>query len=316
MSSQPHIKFNNGISCPLLGLGTYKSTHGTVIDVVKNAIDIGYRHFDTAHFYMNESEIGVAINEKMKEGVTRDSLFITSKLWNNSHKKEMVVPALKETLAKLKLDYLDLYLIHWPTGFKEGNELLPFDENKKLLYSDTHFTETWKGMEECVQQGLAKSIGISNFNSKQVQEILDIATIKPVNNQVECHPYFNQTKLIDFCKSKGITVTAYSPLGSPFRPPNEPGKILLLEDPKLKEIAEKHGKTPAQVLIRYQIEREVIVIPKSANKERLANNFEALSFSLTKEDMNELNSLNKPDGRLIVFQEAADHRDYPFNIEF
>uniref|UniRef100_A0A161MKH9 Aldose reductase-like protein n=1 Tax=Triatoma infestans TaxID=30076 RepID=A0A161MKH9_TRIIF len=243
-------------------------------------------------------------------------MFITSKLWNTFHKQDQVVPALKKTLANLGLEYVDLYLIHWPMGFKEDGDLFPRDENDKVLYSDTHYTETWRGMEECVKEGLTKSIGLSNFNSQQIQEILDMASIKPVNVQVECHPYLNQTKLYKFCEANGITLTAYSPLGSPARPGAKPDDLILLKDPKLKELGDKYNKTPAQILIRYQIERDIIVIPKSVNKERIQSNFDSLSFTLSKDDMKILDGLDRQDGRMLKLENIADHKDYPFSIEY
>jgi len=316
MSKVPFVKFNNGLQIPILGLGTWKSKPGEVTAAVKDAIDIGYRHLDCAHVYQNEKEVGAAIAEKVKEGIVkREDLFVTSKLWNTFHKKELVKPALKETLKNLGLDYLDLYLIHWPTAFKEGEELFPRDENEKIIYSDAHYTETWKGMEECVKEGLVKSIGLSNFNSKQIQEILDIAEIKPVNNQIECHPYLNQSKLIKFCQEKGITITAYSPLGSPDRPWAKPDDVRLLDDPKITSIATKYSVSPAQILIRYQIDRGVIVIPKSVTKSRIESNFDVFGFSLSPEDIKLIDSFDC-NGRFLLLEWNKDHKLYPFSIEF
>ncbi|KAJ9593082.1 hypothetical protein L9F63_027677 [Diploptera punctata] len=175
----------------------------------------------------------------------------------------MVVPTCKRTLADLGLDYVDLYLIHWPHAFKEGDDFIPEDSNGKIIYSKVDYVDTWKAMEECVKLGLTKSIGLSNFNSKQIQRVLDIATIKPVVNQVECHPYLNQKKLINFCKKKNIVVTAYSPFGGPASiaegNPNAPNPLL---DPKIKAIGDKRGKSTAQVILRYLIQCGVVPIPK------------------------------------------------------
>nr|BAN20466.1 aldo-keto reductase [Riptortus pedestris] len=317
MSKVPTIKFHNGLDYPLLGLGTWKSKPQEVCNAVKDAIDIGYRYIDCAHVYQNETEVGEALAEKIKEGVVkREDVFVTSKLWNIYHRKELVVPALKKTLENLKLEYIDLYLIHWPMSFKEGDELFPLGPDGKMLYGDGTYTDTWKGMEECVKLGLAKSIGLSNFNSKQIQDILDIAEIKPVNNQIECHPYLNQSKLIEFCKSKDITVTAYSPLGSPDRPMATPDDPVLLEEPKLKALSEKYNKSPAQILIKYQLQRNIGVIPKSVTKSRIQSNFEVFDFTISSEDMDILNSLNRPDGRMLLLKQHAANKDYPFNIEF
>lgn len=190
-----------------------------MIKVIKDAIDVGYRHFDCAHFYGNEDEIGEAINAKLKEGVVkREELFITSKIWNTFQRKDLVRPALETTLKNLGLPYIDLYLIHWPTAYKEGDSLLPMGENGKLLFSDADYLDTYKELEKLVDAGLTKSIGISNFNAKQVDRIVANARIQPVTNQVECHPYLNQNKLAAHCHAKKIILTSYSPLGSPYRP--------------------------------------------------------------------------------------------------
>lgn len=248
-ASVPKITLNNGLKVPALGLGTWKSKPGEVTAAVKAAIDVGYRHFDCAHVYGNEKEVGVAIKDKIAEGVVkREDLWITSKLWNVFHSPEKVEPALKTTLSNLGLEYLDLYLIHWPMGFKEGGELFPLNAaGDKILYSDVDYVDTWKAMEQVVKKGMTKSIGLSNFNTVQTERVLKIASIKPVTNQVECHPYLNQKKLAAWSKERGIILTAYSPLGSPDRPWAKPDDPQLLQDPELVAIAKRLGKSPAQV---------------------------------------------------------------------
>ncbi|XP_024871506.1 1,5-anhydro-D-fructose reductase-like, partial [Temnothorax curvispinosus] len=234
---------------------------GNVKKAVKEAIDLGYRHIDTAFFYNNEKEIGEAVREKIKEGsVTREDLFITTKLWNNVHKEELVVPACKKSLANLGLEYVDLYLIHWPFAFKEGNDLLPQDATGNLAESDVDYLETWRGMEECVRQGLTRSIGISNFNSEQITRLLKSAKIAPVNNQIEININLNQEKLVDFCKKHNITVTAYSPLG---QPGNSSGMDNKLDSPLILQLAKKYKKTPAQIALRYVYQHGAAPIPKS-----------------------------------------------------
>ncbi|CAG9789872.1 unnamed protein product [Diatraea saccharalis] len=315
VSKMPKVKFNNGFECPILGLGTWKSKPGEVTQAVKDAIDIGYRHFDCAYVYGNEKEVGAAITEKIGQGaVKREELFITSKLWNTFHRPDLVRGALQTTLSNLNLKYLDLYLIHWPLAYKEEGDLFPSDENNKIIFSDVDYVDTWKAMEPLVNEGLVKSIGISNFNSKQVERLLQHATVKPVTNQVECHPYLNQNKLKAFCEARGIVITAYSPLGSPDRPWAKPSDPQLLEDPKLKEIADRLNKTVAQVLIRYQIDRNNIVIPKSVNKARIASNFDVLNFNLSPEDIKLIDSFDC-NGRLVPMTASFGHKHHPFENE-
>ncbi len=279
----------------MLGLGTWKSKPGEVYNAIREAIKIGYRHFDCAFIYMNEKEIGNALLDAMKEGdVTRSELWITSKLWNNSHAQKDVIPTLKKTLVDLQLDYLDLYLVHWPHVFKKGcinasaaNETLPTSEVP-------HF-ETWKGMESAVEAGLAKHIGVCNFNRHKLKSLADQATIKPEMNQVELHPLLHQNELLEFCTENGIHITAYSPLGSPDRSAgmkaeNEP---ILFDHPTIKELAETHSCSPAQIMIAWAITRGTAVIPKSVNPERLKQNFESTLIVLSGEDMKKMATADK-----------------------
>lgn len=312
-SRVPRVRFNNNLECPILGLGTWKSKPGEVTQAVKDAIDVGYRHFDCAFVYGNEKEVGAAITEKIKAGVVkREDLFITSKLWNTFHRPDLVRGALNATLQNLNLTYLDLYLIHWPQAYKEeAGSLFPADEAGKIQFSDVDYVDTWKEMEGLVRDGLVRSIGVSNFNRRQLERLLPAATITPVTNQVECHPYLNQSRLKAFCEERGIKITAYSPLGSPDRPWAKPGEPLLLEDPKLKAIADRIGKSVAQVLIRYQIERGVIVIPKSVTKSRIASNFEVFDFQLSKQDLELIDSFDC-NGRLVPMTASLGHKHHPF----
>ncbi|CAH2106512.1 unnamed protein product [Euphydryas editha] len=311
------VKFNNGLLCPILGLGTWQSKPGEVYQAVCDAIDIGYRHIDCAHLYGNEKEVGKAIQDKILSGVVkREDLFITSKLWNTYHRPDLVEKAVNISLTDLGLEYLDLYLIHWPMAYKEGNDPFPTNADGKVIYSDVDYIDTWKAMEKLVDIGLTKSIGLSNFNSIQIERVLNVARIKPVTNQVECHPYLSQQKLFDFCKAREITLTAYSPLGSPKRPWAKPGEPNLLEEPKIQSLATKYKKSPVQILIRYAIDRGIIVIPKSVNKSRIANNFNVWDFKLSKEDIQIISSLDC-NGRLIPQAEGREHKDHPFvNVEF
>ncbi|XP_025416818.1 aldose reductase-like isoform X2 [Sipha flava] len=284
-------------------------------EAIKSAINIGYRHFDCAAYYNNEKFVGMAINEKIKEGVIkREEIFITDKLWNNKHNPEEVVDTLKDSLKLLCLDYIDLYLIHWPMSTTETP--VARDSQNRFIESIYSYLDTWKAMERCVQLGLTKSIGISNFNMKQVKDILGIATIIPVVNQVENHPYLTQNKLKEFCETNGILLTAYGPLGSPYRPykRTKSTKGILLDDPMVKKLAAKYKKTNAQILIRFQIQRGVLVIPKSSHPVRQKENFNVWDFEISTEDMDSLESLNQ-NLRYVKIEPAQHMKDYPFNEE-
>ncbi|CAH0599601.1 unnamed protein product [Chrysodeixis includens] len=313
----PTVTFNNGKSIPVVGLGTWKSKPGEVTQAVKDAIDIGYRHIDCAFVYGNEKEVGEAITAKINDGtVKREELFITSKLWNTFHRPDLVKGALLKSLENLQIKYLDLYLIHWPQAYKEEAELFPTDEAGKIQFSEVDYIDTWKALEPLAGEGLVKSLGVSNFNSGQLKRLLQVASVKPVTNQIECHPYLNQRRLKDFCESHDIKITAYSPLGSPDRPWAKPEDPQLMEDPKLKAIADRLGKTVAQVLIRYQIDRGNIVIPKSVTRSRIESNFQVLDFKLSHEDVSLIDSFDC-NGRLVPMTASLGHKYHPFeNDEF
>ncbi|BET02905.1 reductase [Nesidiocoris tenuis] len=238
-------------------------------------------------------------------------------LWNTSHPPALVEKALDLTLSNLGLEYLDLYLVHWPFAFKEGDALFPMEDGR-IAFSDDDYVDTWKAMEKLLLTGKVRSIGISNFNKQQIERVLANSLVVPAINQIECHPFLNQNKLIKLCESKGIKITAYSPLGSPDRPFANPDDPVLLEQPVVVGIAKKHGKTPGQVLIRYQIDRGIIVIPKSVNQERIKSNFDVFNFKLTKEDMDALQGLERGNkaGRYVPFSATAEHKHYPFNDEY
>ncbi|KAK3104047.1 hypothetical protein FSP39_023980 [Pinctada imbricata] len=218
MSDLRYLTLPNGNQIPSVGLGTYapRNTDKEISEAIRNAVKVGYRHFDCAALYMNEKVIGEALNKAMNDGlVKREELFITSKLWDTFHRPDLVRTALKTTLQDLKLEYLDLYLIHWPVSFLEDAGPFPKDDDGVMICSDVDYVDTWKSLEECVKEGLVRNIGISNFNSKQVQRVLDMCSIKPCTNQVEVNVHFANSKLIEFCHRNGITVTSYCPLGSP-----------------------------------------------------------------------------------------------------
>ncbi len=281
------LVFKNNDQMPALGLGTWKSEPGEVYSAVKIAIQEGYRHIDCAPIYGNEKEVGQALSECIKEGlVTREELWLTSKLWNDAHAKADVVPALQQTLQDLQTDYLDLYLIHWPVAIHKGAQF-PLSGSDFVALTEIPLTETWSGMETCANLGLTRHIGVSNFGIKALQTVMADCTIAPEANQVECHPHFQQNELLDFCRSNNIHFTSYSPLGSmdrseAFKSDDEPS---LLENKVIIGIAELHQATPAQVILSWNLHRDTSVIPKSVNQKRIKENLEAAQLELSEADM-------------------------------
>jgi len=315
-SRVPNLVLNNGRKMPIIGLGTWNSPPGEVARAVGDAIDVGYRHIDGAHLYLNEHEVGQGLNSKIKEGVVkREDMFITSKLWNSSHDTAYVRAAIDKTLKDLNTPYLDLYLIHWPMAYQPGGDPFPKDDKGDIIYSFVDFVDTWKEMEKAVDEGLIKSIGVSNFNKRQLEKLVANSRIKPVVNQFECHPYLTQKNLSDFCKSINVAVTAYAPLGSPNRPWVTSDDPVLLEDPKILSLTKKYNKTAAQVLIRYQIQRGHSVIPKSVTKNRIQSNFEVFDFELSAEDVALIDTFNC-NGRACPQAEGRNHPQWPFNDEY
>ncbi|CAB3219878.1 unnamed protein product [Arctia plantaginis] len=295
-----NIKLSSGYSMPIIGLGTYarKADPGQFRQGVEWGIDAGYRHIDTASIYGNEQEVGEGIKNKIKEGtVTREQLF----LWNDCHAESDVVPSLKESLAKLQLDYVDLYLVHWPFSINANGEDTGID-----------YLETWRGMEEAVRLGLTKSIGVSNFNEAQIERLINAAKIKPVVNQIEINPTLTQYKLVDFCKKLSVVPVAYTPLGliSDARP-EFIGKDTIKTDSKLADIAQKYGKTRAQVALRYLVQRDIAIIPKSFTKSRIEENLDIFNFELTQDEMAIMDSYNL-NHRCVPAQKFSGLSNFPF----
>lgn len=289
------LEFKNKDKMPAFGLGTWKSAPGEVYAAVKTAIESGYRHIDCAPIYGNEKEVGQALRECFDEGlVRREELWITSKLWNTEHLEDDVIPALEKTLSDLQLEYLDLYLIHWPVSLKLGVGF-PQSAEDFLSPEEAPISATWKAMEAAVENGLTRHIGVSNFGVKRLKALLETAVHPPEMNQVESHPYLQQQSLLEFCHAHNIHLTAYSPLGSPDRPEglkaaNEPS---LLDNPVIKAIAADKQASSGQILISWALHRGISVIPKSVNPKRIQENFEAQSVELNASDIERINELEK-----------------------
>lgn len=308
-----------------IGLGLWKISNETCADVVYNAIKIGYRHLDSACDYGNEVEVGIGIRRALDERIcTREELKITSKLWNTYHKKEHVQPALEKTLKDLNLDYLDSYLVHFPIA----QPYVPFDKRyppewifdpqasePEMKIEPVPLFETWQAMESIHQQGLVKNIGVCNYNSGLLNDLMSYAKVKPAELQIESHPYLTQEKLIQLAKSYGIAVTSFSPLGAlSYLELDMAHKMeAVIERPVIKAAAERTGKTPAQVVLRWGIQRGCTIIPKSSKISRLKENIDIFDFELTLEEMTEITALNcnrrfNDPGH---FCEAAFNKFYP-----
>jgi methylglyoxal/glyoxal reductase len=265
LTIESHIRLSNGVEIPRFGLGVYQSPPGRITQrIVRYALKSGYRHIDTAYIYANEADVGKALSES---GVPRQEVFITTKLWNtNQAGYDSALQACEESLQRLGLTYVDLYLIHWP------------------VQGISNSTEVWRAMVHLLREGKARAIGVSNYTIDDLKEILHDSDVMPAVNQVEFHPFLYQKDLLSFCEKKGIQLEAYSPLTRGKR----------LKHPAILDIAKKYGnKTPAQVLIRWSLQHNLIVIPKSIHEERILENSQVFDFELRAEDMKLLDSLNQ-----------------------
>ncbi|XP_050825200.1 aldo-keto reductase family 1 member C3-like isoform X8 [Gopherus flavomarginatus] len=323
------IKMNDGNKIPAVGFGTYSPDavkKSKCEEAVKAAIEVGFRHINGAFVYGTEEEVGQAIREKIADGtVKREDIFYTGKLGSTFHRPELVRSCLEQLLKKLKFDYLDLFIIHIPVSLKASRvkfthgtqDLSPMDENGKLIFDIVDLRQTWEAMEACKDAGLVKSIGVSNFNIRQLEMILNKPGLKykPVLNQVECHPYLNQSKLLAFCKSKDILLEAYCALGSQRdKMWIDQSTPVLLEDPVLDASAKKYNQSPALVALRYQLQRGIVVLFKSFTRKRIEENFQVFDFQLSEEDMKTIDGMNKNRPYLLL-EPFLGHPQFPFRDE-
>ena len=269
--SEKKLTLSNGVEIPILGFGTYKIEDDKVaVNSVREAIKTGYRHIDTASFYKNEENVGNGIREGLKHtGLKRKDIFVTTKVWNTEQGYENTLNAFSNSLQRLNMDYVDLYLIHWPVTKDYADEW------------QSRIKETWKAMEKLYNEGKIRAIGVSNFLVHHLEELISGCEIEPMVNQIEFHPGHNQKETVEFCKKHEIVVEAWSPLG----------RGVILENEFLSEIAKRYNKTIAQICIRSIIQQDIVALPKSVTQKRIKSNFEIFDFELSREDMDKITNM-------------------------
>jgi D-xylose reductase len=321
----PSLTLDSGDQMPVVGLGLWKVPRASCADLIQQAIRTGYRHLDCACDYGNEAEVGSGIRAAMSAGACRrKDLWVTSKLWNTYHRPEHVRPAVERSLRDLQLDYLDLYLIHFPIA----QEFVPFDARyppewfydprsaePRVRFAKVPLGETWMAMEELVSAGLVRNIGVCNYNCALLRDLLSYARIHPAVLQVELHPYLTQEKLLRFCRENRIAVTGFSPLGAlSYVELGVAGpEHSVLQEPVVRAAADRHGKTPAQMVLRWAVQRGTAIVPKTVRPDRLVENLTLFDFELSTNEMAAVSALNR-DLRFNdpgVFCEAAFHTFCP-----
>ena len=272
--NQHRFALNNGSGeIPALGFGTSLSDNRKTRDAVKTAVEVGFRHLDAAERYRNEAQVGAALKELFADGtVRREDLFVTTKLWNNNHRPERVKPALQASLDRLGLDVVDLYLVHTPFAFQPGDDQDPRHPHGAVIYDEgVTLEETWSAMEALVDEGLSRAVGLSDIDAERAREIIDTARIKPAVVEVESHPYHPQWELHELGKAHGIILLAFASLGHALEP-------RLLDDPLIVDMAQRYGKTPAQVLLAWGIQRGSAVLTASVTPARIRENFDVTAL--------------------------------------
>ncbi|CAG2113675.1 unnamed protein product, partial [Medioppia subpectinata] len=276
-------------------------------EVIIEALKSGYRHIDSAYFYNVEHAINIALALlSSKNLIKRHNLYITTKVWMTFHRRDRVLKGLKISLVDMGVEYVDMAILHYPTGLQDGAEIWPLYGNGSSMprsYEKNDFLEAWKGMEKASRLGIAKAIGVANFNADQLKTLLSKATIKPAVNQVECNPTYQQNEMLEFCNQNGIKMVAYSPLRG--------GDYQLVDNPVLAAIGKKYGKTAAQVALRWNFQRGVVVLPKAAKKKHQDDNIDIFNFELAQEDMDKIANIPQLP-RVLQVPSLVNHSDYPF----
>lgn len=299
----PTVKLNSGYELPVVGFGTWRAEKNQTKDSVYTALKAGYRHIDAARIYGNEKEVGEGIKRALDEKIlTRDELFVTTKVWNNSHSQELALKSIRASLADLQLDYLDLVLIHWPVDFEfvEG-ESFPKNEAGHIKQADpavANIKLAWQGLEAAVEQKLVRSIGVSNFTVAEVDALREYARIVPACNQIELHPYLQQEELLAYGRKHNIVTVAYSPLGNLKRDKEEEGKTPLVDE-TVKALAKKYGKSEGQIILKWGLQHGQVVLPKSVTPSRIESNLALFDFELSAEDLEQMKKLGAKQVRFV-----------------